>query len=85
MIAIDQNNFVQGSGVLIERVDHGENEDLIKVWVSLDPPEYWFIGTEDRASYTIIDGVQVPNYDNPWYYIDGQFVPFVAPVGPTGN
>jgi hypothetical protein len=84
MIAIDLNNFVQGSGELIERVDHGEGEDLLKVWVTVDPPSYWFIGTDDRATYTIIDGVEVPDYNNQWYYIDGEFVPYVPPVGPTG-
>lgn len=85
MIAIDLENFVQGSGELIEWIDNGDEKDLLKVWTSVENNSFWFIGTEDRETYQIIDGVEVPNNNNHWYYINGEFVPFVAPVGPTGN
>lgn len=85
MIVIDENNFVQGSGLLIEKVDTEKEIGLIKVWTDLSSEfGFWYIGTIDRDSYTIIQGVSVPDSNKSWYYIDGEFVEHVSPVGPTG-
>lgn len=79
MIVIDSNNFVQASGILIERVDVNGEFGLIKVWTDLNNEfGFFFIGTDDRNSYQIIEEVSVPNSDNPWYYIDGEFVPHIS-------
>ena len=87
MIVIDTTKFVVGSAPLIFRVDAEGEIGLIKV--DLDPTyelDFYYIGTEDRDLYEIIDGTQVPDPNENYYYIDGVYilVPPPLPPGPTG-
>lgn len=84
MIAVDTNNFVQGSGDSITKVTVGQEIDLLKVIPDGNYPEkFWLIGTEDRNSYIIYDGVSVPDPSKNWDYIDGEFFEYQPPIGPT--
>lgn len=92
MIVIDTTNFVVGSAPLIYRVDVDDQLGLIKV--DLDETyelDFYYIGTEDRDLYEIIDGTQVPDPNQHYYYINGEYIlvppvpPFPpGPSGPTG-
>ena len=62
MIVVDTKNFVQGSGPLIERVDVGDEKNLIKVVVNPDYEfGYYYIGTIDRDLYIIYENTTQPD------------------------
>tara|TARA_R110000823_G_scaffold234380_1_gene360598 strand:+ start:353 stop:616 length:264 start_codon:yes stop_codon:yes gene_type:complete len=87
MIVIDTHNYVVGSAPLIYRVDAEDQIGLIKV--DLDETyelDFYYIGTEDRDLYEIIDGTQVPDPNQNYYYVNGEYIPAPPPLppGPTG-
>jgi hypothetical protein len=80
MIVIDTNNFVVGSAPLITRVDVDDQIGLIKV--DLDETfelDFFYIGTEDRDLYQIIDGIEVPDPNEQYYYNNGMFDLVIQP------
>lgn len=70
MIVTDLTDLVLGSSVLIERVDNGDEADLIKVYTPGIGVGYYYIGTEDRDLYPIYNepDLLVPDPDLIWYF-----------------
>lgn len=77
MIVVDTDHNVLGSGPLIERVDVGEEKNLIKVVVYPDQEfGYFFIGTYDRDLYIIYEDTTQPEFDRMYkFYVlpDGTY------------
>lgn len=83
MIVVKTDGYVIGHGVNIERVDAQDEVNLIKVVV--DPNiefGFYYIGTEDRDDYTILD-LDVPDSTKQWSYIDEVFVEIVVEELPS--
>lgn len=80
MIVIDTTNFVVGSAPLIYREDVGDQKGLIKIDLNTEAEnDYYYIGTEDRDLYQIIDGIEVPDPTQQYYYNNGMFDLVIQP------
>jgi hypothetical protein len=69
MIVVNNEDVVIGYGESIEIVDAQGEENLIKVTIN---GGFYYIGTDDREFYQIID-IDTPDNTKTWKYIDGQF------------
>lgn len=71
MILINNDNIVLASSTIIERVDAQDEIGLIKV--GQEP--FYYIGTDDRNSYRIIQNVTAPD-SNVYQFINNEFIPY---------
>jgi hypothetical protein len=74
MIVVNLEGIIMGEAPEIIRVNTQGEENLIKV--NVNPNEefgYYYIGTDDRDDYSIID-IDTPDPNKQWRYIDGEFI-----------
>lgn len=84
MIVIDTNNIVLGSGPLIERVNAQGEENLIKVCRTEETDrDFFYIGTDDRDQYTILEDLTVLDSTKNWKYVNGVLEEFTIPTTKT--
>lgn len=74
MIVVDNNNKVIASSELIQRCDDNGEYGIIKVWIG---QSFYYIGTQDRDTYQIIDGIDV-DITKQWEFINGNVIEIVS-------
>lgn len=76
MIVVDNNNIVIASSPLIQRCDDNGEYGIIKVWFD---QEFYYIGTQDRDTYQIVDGIDA-DMTKKWSYSDGVLSEIISPT-----
>lgn len=76
MIVVDNNNIVIASSPFIQRCDDNGEYGIIKVWFDQG---FYYIGTQDRDTYQIIDDIEV-DMSKKLMYVDGSVIEFISPT-----
>jgi hypothetical protein len=73
VLVINPNGEIIGAGISAVRGDFQNEKGLIKVTVGPDPMDFFYIGTNDRDSYTF-DTIDVPEDFQPEKFkvVDGK-------------
>lgn len=74
MIVVDNNGKIVASSELIQRCDDNGEYGIIKVWIG---QSFYYIGTQDRDTYQIIDGVDV-DMSKSWEFVNGSPVEVIS-------
>lgn len=74
MIVVDNNGKIIASSQLIQRCDDNGEYGIIKVWID---QSFYYIGTQDRDTYQIIDGIDVDMSRN-WEFVNGSAVEVIS-------
>jgi hypothetical protein len=75
-IVTNQQNLIIGSGIEIIRESYQGETNLIKVILNNDEYGFYYIGTEDRDLYKIIEISSIPDdfKNNKYFYNNRSFI-----------